>query len=606
MVEQSLSALLEILSSSSVGMDALTSQVAIFGVLQNAHACATTGDELGFEYVRMFIARLAQQTSDKAKVAKVTEVLHSKLQEQVLRAFAQAQSLSKSLPSTALQSNGTIASNMQSKASAQQVVAERPLRAPKVLDKPPNDLTAIRSVPYKSVQAQVTTTLKAAPKASDIGPSGSRHVKAIKPEEDVTEKRVIQNDLVAGSHVSRSNSVENPNVSHGRPHHHVYPCTDSDGKAEMNAAISADIRNYTEPGEDLDWTKVSDATERKRLQGIVGGRKYRERQLAAQGKGGSGGNYPGAAGEGSYLSKGYGPQRPYGYSKWKSPQPLQTSATPTNPKDKLKSAPGSTLLHKALGIQPESSASPMADSNVPRHSLSTTDNGRGPGIHHGLDKQGEDYRHQGRLTSSIKSVGSAASVKSSESAFVISDAGPEAKAKTGGQGSYEDFFQSLVDNVTPQEPGSRQERISASSGGDGHQQSTTPRSPASILMYDPDDGYQETEHERRSWEPKAGDVACFQLDRPMKTAFNMFARSAHDAHRFPAKTRKNVVETYHLFIRQVWNLLLEQDKTAWKNLAAARGRFSATELSVKGQHILESQGLISKFLPHVEPAFEGS
>ena len=68
-------------------------------------------------------------------------------------------------------------------------------------------------------------------------------------------------------------------------------------RIKKNAAISADIRNYTEPGEDLDWTKVSDPTERKRLQGIVGSRKYRERQLAAQGKGGSGGNYPGAAGE---------------------------------------------------------------------------------------------------------------------------------------------------------------------------------------------------------------------------------------------------------------------------------------------------------------------
>lgn len=101
MVEQSLSALLEILSSSSVGMDALTSQVAIFGVLQNAHACARTGDELGFEYVRMFIVRLAQQTSDQAKIAKVTGVLHKKLQDQILRAFAQAQSMSKSLLSTA-------------------------------------------------------------------------------------------------------------------------------------------------------------------------------------------------------------------------------------------------------------------------------------------------------------------------------------------------------------------------------------------------------------------------------------------------------------------------------------------------------------------------
>lgn len=120
-------------------------------------------------------------------------------------------------------------------------------------------------MPYKSIQVPVTTALKAAAKTSDIGPSDCRHVKAIKPEGDVTEKRLVQNDMVAGSHVSRSNSVENPDVSHGRPHHHVYPCTKSDDKAEMNAAISADIRNYTEPGEDLDWTKVSDPTERKRL-----------------------------------------------------------------------------------------------------------------------------------------------------------------------------------------------------------------------------------------------------------------------------------------------------------------------------------------------------
>lgn len=132
----------------------------------------------------------------------------------------------------------------------------------------------------------------------------------------------------------------------------------------------------------------------------------------------------------------------------------------------------------------------------------------------------------------------------------------------------------------------------------------TPHSATSMLMYDLDDGYQEPENERPTWEPNAGDIACFQLDKPMKTAFNMFARSAHDAHRFPAKTRKNVVETYHLSIRQVWNLLLEQDKTAWRSLAAARGCFSATELSVKGQHILESQGFLFKFLPHVEPAFE--
>jgi hypothetical protein len=127
----------------------------------------------------------------------------------------------------------------------------------------------------------------------------------------------------------------------------------------------------------------------------------------------------------------------------------------------------------------------------------------------------------------------------------------------------------------------------------------TPHSPARI--YDPHDDYEEVEDERSIWGTNAEDVACFQLDKPLKTAFNMAARSTHDVHRFQAKTRKNVVETYHLFIRQVWNLLLKQDKIAWRSLAAARGCFSATELSIRGQHILESQGFLSKFLPHVEP-----
>ena len=68
----------------------------------------------------------------------------------------------------------------------------------------------------------------------------------------------------------------------------------------------ADIVNYAEPGEDLDWTKVTEPRERKRLQNIINGRKYRERRLAAEGQGGSGGNYPGASGVGSYLSAGYG------------------------------------------------------------------------------------------------------------------------------------------------------------------------------------------------------------------------------------------------------------------------------------------------------------
>jgi hypothetical protein len=246
----------------------------------------------------------------------------------------------------------------------------------------------------------------------------------------------------------------------------------------------------------------------------------------------------------------------------------------------------------------------VADSNASRHSLSTTDSGQEPLVYHGLDEKPGDYWNHGRSTSSIQRVGIAVSEESSKSTLMTSDVGQEAQGKSGDQGGYEDFFRSLVDSVTPQESRSRYEKNSVSFTNDGHEQSTASHSPASMLMYESDHGYQGLEDERPTWAPNAGDIACFQLDKPMKTAFNMFARSVHDAHRFPAKTRKNVVETYHLFIRQVWNLLLEEDKIAWRSLAAARGYFSATELSVKGQHVLESQGFLCKFLPHVEPAFE--
>jgi chromatin structure-remodeling complex subunit SFH1 len=159
----------------------------------------------------------------------------------------------------------------------------------------------------------------------------------------VRDKSVTWNDHVSGSSASPHTTVTIPDVPHGRLHHHVYPCTSSGGKDEVLATVSADIRNYTEPGEDLDWTKVSDPTERKRLQGVIGGRKYRERRLAAQGKGGSGGNYPGASGVGSYISNGYGPQRPYGYSTSRSPRALSTDPASAESKNISTSTPGKSI-----------------------------------------------------------------------------------------------------------------------------------------------------------------------------------------------------------------------------------------------------------------------
>lgn len=66
------------------------------------------------------------------------------------------------------------------------------------------------------------------------------------------------------------------------------------------------FEDYAVEGEDLDWTKVQDPRERKRLQNIINGRKYRERRLAQEGEldspgpgGGIGsfqGSFPGGAG----------------------------------------------------------------------------------------------------------------------------------------------------------------------------------------------------------------------------------------------------------------------------------------------------------------------
>lgn len=46
----------------------------------------------------------------------------------------------------------------------------------------------------------------------------------------------------------------------------------------VNLSTRADIVKYARPGEDLDWTKVTKTKERKRLQSITAGRKFRERR----------------------------------------------------------------------------------------------------------------------------------------------------------------------------------------------------------------------------------------------------------------------------------------------------------------------------------------
>lgn len=84
---------LEILSNKEIELHALTSQVAIFGVLQHASATGTTGDELGIAHVRTFLSQLTRQCSDHVRVAEITKILKQRLQEKCDRAKAQIESL---------------------------------------------------------------------------------------------------------------------------------------------------------------------------------------------------------------------------------------------------------------------------------------------------------------------------------------------------------------------------------------------------------------------------------------------------------------------------------------------------------------------------------
>ncbi|PSK37489.1 hypothetical protein B9Z65_2231 [Elsinoe australis] len=66
------------------------------------------------------------------------------------------------------------------------------------------------------------------------------------------------------------------------------------------------FEDYAVEGEDLDWTKVEDPRERKRLQNIINGRKYRERRLAQEGVSLEGSPVPSAGRGGAVQYSGYG------------------------------------------------------------------------------------------------------------------------------------------------------------------------------------------------------------------------------------------------------------------------------------------------------------
>jgi len=128
------------------------------------------------------------------------------------------------------------------------------------------------------------------------------------------------------------------------------------------------------------------------------------------------------------------------------------------------------------------------------------------------------------------------------SMVVISEEEQGTSEKGDGQVGYQDFYMSLMDSASRKESRARYKKVRTTSPVDTHQSSADPKPSPPTLSYYSNNDRPEPKDERSTWEPNVSDIALFASDKPMKTAYNMFARSAHDAHRFPPRTRERCRE----------------------------------------------------------------
>jgi hypothetical protein len=382
------------------------------------------------------------------------------------------------------------------------------------------------------------------------------------------------------------------------------------GTSRSHASSRVDIINYSEPGEDLDWTRVTDPYERKRMQNLINGRKYRERMLAIDGKSRSGGNYLGASGIGGRISTGYGPRRgpgqqeePYAVQNLRSSLEYHSASREdevgrASPKPKEEDKQDDFLSLVADWVQNESPAAPERSNDNPKSQTGAaqlpppkTDKPR-PHVCGTCSRSFARTEHLKRHELS----------HTKEKPFEC----PECTRRFARRDLLQRHQQALHMTNLASSAGKRasvvqqllvrRENISDST-------SQTGLTPESTPMHDSEDSHPDNNDQRQAQVLETGDADLFECNKPTKTPFNIFVRSAHDAHRFPAETPKLVVEKYHMYIRQVWSCLLEEDKAVWRTTATTRDKLSDSELSVKGQNLLGSQGLLAKFLPHIEPSF---
>jgi hypothetical protein len=493
----------------------------------------------------------------------------------------------------------------------------------------PDGSVTARRTSGAPVHAQVTSAKKRIPGMGKISPATDPRILGVATTAESAPPPGHQ-ERTNEQHMSQMNSVVNimprqpeyqmpqpsvPSVRLPEHHRHMFQGIITGGTSRKYASSRADIVNYSEPGEDLDWTRVTDPYERKRMQNLINGRKYHERMLAIDGKSRSGGNYPGASGVGGRISTGYGPRRgsrqqeePYAVQNLRSSLEYHSASREdtvgtASPKPKEEDQQDDFLSLVADWVHNESPAAPEGSNDNPK-----PQSGAAQFPPRKTDKPMTDKPRPyvcGTCSISFRRLEHLERHELSHTKEKPFEC-PECRRCFARRDLLQRHQQALHTTNPASSAGERTLVVQQLLAPREKISDSTPRTrmtSESTPMHKPGDTSADDNDEGPAEEPDTSNADLFECNKPTKTAFNIFVRAAHDAHRFPADTPKLVVEKYHMYIRQIWSCLLEKHKAVWRTAATTRDHLSDSELSIKGQNILRSQGLLAEFLPHVEPSF---
>jgi hypothetical protein len=102
----------------------------------------------------------------------------------------------------------------------------------------------------------------------------------------------------------------------------------------------------------------------------------------------------------------------------------------------------------------------------------------------------------------------------------------------------------------------------------------------------------------QTWQPNDRTSSFYLSNAPLNSVYDLFVVSAIDAHRFAIGEPIEIINAYANRVRKIWHRVESEHKAGWVNLFNARPE--ATSPSVRGQRLLESQGLLVKFLPDAD------